>query len=106
VPFPDWSELELEKHAHEITDLLGNFFMRITSKAINKRIAQAEQPTMTIADAAASLPQLGALADMTRALPAVWAKDMEKMEVGLALQSIVNILSLVGPSSLLLTTLN
>ncbi|KIJ62562.1 hypothetical protein HYDPIDRAFT_135631 [Hydnomerulius pinastri MD-312] len=37
----DWSEEQLRKHADEIRNLLGNYFLRITSKAIKKRVCEA-----------------------------------------------------------------
>ncbi|KIM54840.1 hypothetical protein SCLCIDRAFT_135951 [Scleroderma citrinum Foug A] len=37
----DWSEVQLRKHADEIRNLLGNFFLRVTSKAIRNRVSEA-----------------------------------------------------------------
>ncbi|KAF8843388.1 hypothetical protein BDN67DRAFT_1028277 [Paxillus ammoniavirescens] len=37
----DWSEEQLRKHADEIRNLLGNYFLRVTSKAIRQRAGTA-----------------------------------------------------------------
>lgn len=37
----DWSNTEVEKHARKITSLLGNLFMRITSKKLMERAKSA-----------------------------------------------------------------
>ncbi|KAF7795545.1 hypothetical protein EIP86_006707 [Pleurotus ostreatoroseus] len=37
----DWSHSQVEKHAREITSLLGNLFMRVTSKKIRQRAEDA-----------------------------------------------------------------
>ncbi|KAH0831886.1 tRNA synthetases class I (M)-domain-containing protein [Lanmaoa asiatica] len=37
----DWSEEQLRKHADEIRNLLGNYFLRITSSAIKNRVVAA-----------------------------------------------------------------
>jgi hypothetical protein len=34
----DWSQEQLDKHSKEIQSLLGNFFLRITSRKIQSRI--------------------------------------------------------------------
>ena len=40
----DWSTSEVEKHLGEIRSLLGNFFLRVTSKAIQTKVASAPDP--------------------------------------------------------------
>lgn len=37
----DWSEEQLRKHADEIRNLLGNYFLRMTSRVIKKRVRDA-----------------------------------------------------------------
>ena len=37
----DWSEDQLRKHADELRNSLGNYFLRITSNAIKRRAAKA-----------------------------------------------------------------
>lgn len=41
VCFVDWSEEQLRKHADEIRNSLGNYFLRVTSNAIKRRAAKA-----------------------------------------------------------------
>lgn len=40
IYFVDWSEEQLRKHADEIRNSLGNYFLRITSNAIRSRAAK------------------------------------------------------------------
>lgn len=41
ISFVDWSEEQLRKHADEIRNSLGNYFLRITSNVIKNRAAKA-----------------------------------------------------------------
>jgi methionyl-tRNA synthetase len=45
LPNKDWSEEQLRKHADEIRNLLGNYFLRMTSKVIKNRVSQAISST-------------------------------------------------------------
>ena len=40
IASPDWSSEQLEKNAAEIQSLLGNFYLRITSAAIRRRLPE------------------------------------------------------------------
>ena len=40
IASPDWSNEQLEKNAAEIQSLLGNFYLRITSPAIRRRLPE------------------------------------------------------------------
>ncbi|KAG6336879.1 hypothetical protein ID866_2205 [Astraeus odoratus] len=41
----DWSEEQLRKHTDEIRNLLGNYFLRMTSKVIKNRVSQVISST-------------------------------------------------------------
>ncbi|KAG1818541.1 tRNA synthetases class I (M)-domain-containing protein [Suillus subaureus] len=77
----DWSPEQLEKHADEIRSLLGNFFLRITSRTIRKRVASAPQFTFV------------QLLDQSLDGPNGRVEQcMEKFEVGDALDAIILVL--------------
>ena len=40
---PDWSEVQLVKHTKELQSLLGNFYLRSTSKKVMERV-EAHEP--------------------------------------------------------------
>ncbi|OAX41409.1 hypothetical protein K503DRAFT_767691 [Rhizopogon vinicolor AM-OR11-026] len=88
----DWSPEQLEKHADEIRSLLGNFFLRITSRTIRKRVASAPQLTFAqLTDQPLGGPN-GDVLSMLRTLKARVERCMEKFEVGEALDAIILVL--------------
>lgn len=90
--FPDWSPEQLEKHADEIRSLLGNFFLRITSKKIQKRVASAPQLTfIQLLDQSLDGPNGDVLSSL-RSLKGRVEQCMEKFEVGDALDAIILVL--------------
>ncbi|KAG1727801.1 hypothetical protein EDB19DRAFT_1897479 [Suillus lakei] len=88
----DWSPEQLEKHADEIRSLLGNFFLRITSRTIQKRVASAPQLTFAqLIDRSLDGPN-GEVLSSLRALKGRVEQCMEKFEVGDALDAVILVL--------------
>lgn len=88
----DWSPEQLEKHADEIRSLLGNFFLRITSRTIQKRVASAPQLTFVqLLDQPLNGPNGDVLSSL-RNLKGRVEQYMEKFEVGDALDAIILVL--------------
>ncbi|KAF7975153.1 hypothetical protein HWV62_10325 [Athelia sp. TMB] len=67
----DWSPEQAEKHLDEIRSLLGNFFLRITSKAIAAKLGTLSDPA----------PSLAALADPAYLGEAEKEKHLHNCEV-------------------------
>lgn len=99
--------MQAEKHLDEIRSLLGNFFLRITSKAIISKINTLSDPAPSLAELASNnhlaeseqekhthnremLASLKTLSDTARGY-------LENMEVAEALDAIVARLKLVSP---------
>ncbi|KAG2046603.1 hypothetical protein BDR06DRAFT_898939 [Suillus hirtellus] len=88
----DWSPEQLEKHADEIRSLLGNFFLRITSRTIQKRVASVPQLTFVqLLDRSLDGPNGDVLSSL-RSLKGRVEQCMEKFEVGDALDAIILVL--------------
>jgi len=90
--FQDWSPEQLGKHADEIRSLLGNFFLRITSKTIQKRVASV--PQLTFSELLDLSPDVSNndVPSSLRALKGRVEQCMEKFEVGEALDAIILVL--------------
>ena len=91
--FQDWSPEQLEKHSDEIRSLLGNFFLRITSRAIQKRVASVPQQLTFAQLLEQSLD--GPNGDVLSSLHTLKGRVeqcMERFEVGEALDAIVLVL--------------
>ncbi|KAG6867932.1 hypothetical protein C0993_009414 [Termitomyces sp. T159_Od127] len=89
----DWSRTQLEKHNREIQSQLGNLLMRITSAKIAKR-AETAHP-LTISSIRAELQKespILALLDATKFLPSKVHSLMEQLELGDALDAIMEVL--------------
>ncbi|EGO28063.1 hypothetical protein SERLADRAFT_462513 [Serpula lacrymans var. lacrymans S7.9] len=91
----DWSHDQLEKHGEEIRSLLGNFFLRITSKAIQSRIASAsplsvhQLTTQTYSgEDLLKTGNIGVLTSLRELGPTV-RKNIGLLEVGDALDAII-----------------
>ncbi|KAG1742256.1 tRNA synthetases class I (M)-domain-containing protein [Suillus paluster] len=88
----DWSPEQLEKHADEIRSLLGNFFLRITSRTIQKRVASAPQFTFAqLLDQPLDGPNGDVLSSL-RTLKGRVEQCIGKFEVGDALDAIILVL--------------
>ncbi|KAF9463674.1 tRNA synthetases class I (M)-domain-containing protein [Collybia nuda] len=91
----DWSREQLDKHNKELQSLLGNFFLRVTSKTIHTRMASAPPISIQEVYSEASSPNR-ALIDAQRALPENVRVSMDSMEVSDALGSIIDLLRLAN----------
>jgi methionyl-tRNA synthetase len=93
----DWSAPQLDKHARELTDLLGNFFLRVASPAIARRVAGAEWAHSLRGDearevlGAATIGRMDELATLGERVGSL----MERLEVAQALEAVVHVLQSV-----------
>ncbi|KAG5731989.1 hypothetical protein E4T56_gene18290 [Termitomyces sp. T112] len=93
----DWSRTQLEKHDREIQSRLGNLLMRITSTKIAERANTA--PHLTISSIRAELRNespILALLDATKSMPSKVHLLMEQLELGDALNEIMEVLRLAN----------
>ncbi|CAA7268515.1 unnamed protein product [Cyclocybe aegerita] len=112
----DWSTEQLEKHHNEIQSLLGNYFLRITSKALRAIVEKASPDPKECLSAAAQgrhIPPIEtpkeehnwdtntALLRDVFDLPSKFHACMNNFEAGKALEHIVEVLS---QANLVLTT--
>ena len=84
----DWSEVQVDKHAKEITSQLGNYFLRVSSPKIG---ARAERPAQ---DGWIS-QENAALESAAQALVPRVVEHMENLEAAQALEEIITVLKLV-----------
>lgn len=90
----DWSREQLEKHDREIQSLLGNYFLRITSQAIQARMDGVSPVSLQkIYEDTASPNHV--LLQATRSLPNKVRRAIDAMEMADALGAIVDVLRLV-----------
>ncbi|CCM00468.1 uncharacterized protein FIBRA_02501 [Fibroporia radiculosa] len=82
----DWSHEQLQKHAREITSLLGNLFSRITSAKIRACVKGHDRVDSQFVPEAASL-----IASTSLAVP-LYCENMRAMRVADALDGIVAVL--------------
>lgn len=99
----DWSQEQLDKHSDELRNLLGNLFMRITSKAIRARIANAEEQLdikalLSSTERAKALGIDLELMNSVAALGADVQKNFDSLELGDALEAIMLVLRQVCSS--------
>lgn len=96
----DWSTSEAEKHLDEIRSLLGNFFLRVASKAIQTKAASAPDPKPTLSEIAASgtYPALKELLGTLETLGPNVRSSMDKLEVADAIDHIMVCLKQVSNS--------
>ncbi|KAK7036436.1 methionyl-tRNA synthetase [Paramarasmius palmivorus] len=93
----DWSHSQVSKHDKEIQALLGNFFMRITSRKISSLVNEAIASGLNVNDADPNVKDTyRALEQATRALPAKVAEKLDTLELADAIDEIVEVLKLVG----------
>ncbi|KAG6861487.1 hypothetical protein C0995_015914 [Termitomyces sp. Mi166 len=89
----DWSRTQLEKHDREIQSQLGNLLMRITSAKIAKRADTV--PPVAISCICAELQDespILTLLDATKSMPSKVHSLMEQLELGEALDEIMEVL--------------
>lgn len=74
----DWSHDQLEKHSREIMSLLGNLYLRITSKKIQKRVEDETRPSLV--DIARRAPEESSLQDLITTVDRLHALVQERMQ--------------------------
>lgn len=92
----DWSREQLEKHSRELMSLLGNLYLRITSKKIQERTAGVEAES--IAEIASQAPEGSTLKDLlssVSSLNSLVQKRMQGLLVADALEDIMSTLQKV-----------
>lgn len=92
----DWSQEQLEKHAFELQSLLGNFYLRVTSKAIQKRLSpdcHARFPVLI--DESAKVPALHEAVTSLQSLSQRVDENLQLLQVSDALDAIVQQLLMV-----------
>ncbi|KIK04936.1 hypothetical protein K443DRAFT_4289 [Laccaria amethystina LaAM-08-1] len=107
----DWSPEQLTKHSKELQSLLGNYFLRVSSKSISAAAQRASSPLPTLISIASSetvAPASNApetiedpnpnrtLLLSARALPTQVQKALDNLEVGEALDEIIALLRLAN----------
>lgn len=94
----DWSEVQLTKHTKELQSLLGNFYLRFTSKKVMDRVAAHEpkESLATIYGALSTDDPLRGLVDITRALPAQVEARLLAMDVTDAVALITEVLKMLN----------
>jgi methionyl-tRNA synthetase len=94
----DWSEEQLNKHSREITDLLGNFFLRVASPAIAKRLHGTTWGHSLLGHQAQKLltPSTKARMEELATLGEHVGQLMGRFEVAQALEAVVHVLQEVN----------
>jgi methionyl-tRNA synthetase len=93
----DWSTEQAEKHLNEIRSLLGNFFLRITSRAIQSRLSSVPNPRPELSEISSSTYQPGNIIhqhnrqvlDTLEQLGSRVKSNLDDLEVAEALEQIV-----------------
>ncbi|KAJ3553901.1 hypothetical protein NM688_g3375 [Phlebia brevispora] len=87
----DWSHSQVEKHAREITSLLGNLYMRITSRKIKQRAEDAglSGAVRTLANSADKNSSVHALLTKTESLRGAVQGKMDGLLIADALDDII-----------------
>ncbi|KAF9266213.1 hypothetical protein L218DRAFT_922741 [Marasmius fiardii PR-910] len=108
----DWSHAQLSKHHKEFQSLLGNFFLRVTSKTISKRVAEAQrvlkqhETNQKTPQNSVSVQQeiqryeaaYSELREVTTALPDKVTQKLKKLDVADAVEEIVDVLRIANRS--------
>jgi methionyl-tRNA synthetase len=101
----DWSEEQLMKHSKEIESYLGNFYLRVTSLHMAHLISIAKPRTLqevyTTCLFGGSEDPLSAIVTKQGSLAQEVEDCLERLEVGRALQLIMDLLIDVRPHSFL-----
>ncbi|TFK37039.1 tRNA synthetases class I (M)-domain-containing protein [Crucibulum laeve] len=91
----DWSESQLTKHSKELQSLLGNYFMRVTSKRLLATLSSAAP--VSLADIAADSDSPNAtLLTAARTLSSGVQTSFERLELSEALEKIIELLRLAN----------
>jgi methionyl-tRNA synthetase len=88
----DWNQEQLEKHSREIQSYLGNFYLRITSTKILSLVAEATPPASTKILLESLSLENRALFSRLMTLASDVQSSLDMLEIGQALQQIMDIL--------------
>lgn len=87
----DWSNEQLENNASELQSLLGNFYLRITSAAIRKRLPEDFQScSRETLEQSTDVEKLIEVVDPLKSLAAVVDNHLEELRIAEALEAIVS----------------
>jgi methionyl-tRNA synthetase len=93
----DWSNEQLENNAAELQSLLGNFYLRITSAAIRKRLPQdLYARSRELLGESRAIENLGEVANPLQHLASVVDYHLEEFRIAEALEAIVHQLKAVS----------
>lgn len=89
----DWSREQLDKHSKEITSLLGNLLLRITSKKIEHRVSEHKASSISsVLKAVDGNHPAYKLSKSMETLNSVVDNNMQKLLVADSLEAIISIL--------------
>jgi len=95
----DWSNEQLENNAAELQSLLGNFYLRITSAAIRKRLPQdLHSHSRESLEQSRNTENLREVANPLQHLASVVDEHLKELRVGEALEAIIHQLKAVCPA--------
>ncbi|KAH9049617.1 tRNA synthetases class I (M)-domain-containing protein [Lactarius hengduanensis] len=87
----DWSNEQLENNASELQSLLGNFYLRITSAAIRKRLPEDFQScSRETLEQSTDVEKLIEVVDPLKSLAAVVDNHLEDLRIAEALEAIIS----------------
>ncbi|KAI9467182.1 tRNA synthetases class I (M)-domain-containing protein [Lactarius psammicola] len=87
----DWSNEQLENNASELQSLLGNFYLRITSAAIRKRLPEDFQSHSRVTlERSTNIEKLMEAVDPLASLASVVDNHLEELRIAEALDAIIS----------------
>jgi len=87
----DWSSEQLENNASELQSLLGNFYLRITSAAIRKRLPEDSQlGSRETLERSTDVEKLTEVVDPLKGLATVVNNHLEELRIAEALEAIIS----------------
>ena len=94
----DWSSEQLENNASELQSLLGNFYLRITSAAIRKRLPEDFRlDSRKTLERSTDFEKLTEVVDSLKGLATVVDNHLEEFRIAEALEAIISQLKAVRP---------
>jgi len=97
----DWSQEQLEKHSREIMSLLGNLYLRITSKKIQQRVESEERSS--VIDIARDAPEGSRIRDLLTAVDGLSILVQKRMQKLLVVDALDDIMLTLQQGNQLLT---
>jgi methionyl-tRNA synthetase len=99
VPCTDWSNEQLENNAAELQSLLGNFYLRITSAAIRRRLPEGFHSHLReTLQLSLNSQDLSDVANPLQKLASVVDSHLSQFGVSEALEAIIQQLKAVCPA--------